>query len=145
MREKKIFLVEDNPDDELLTLDALETNRIKNKVIVARNGVEAIDYIFGKNTDEKRDMPDLPALILLDLNLPKISGLDVLRRIRADDRTRLLPVVILTSSKEQEDRSQGYSLGANSYIRKPVNFDEFIKAVGQDGVYWLMLNEPAQD
>ena len=142
MSDKAILLVEDNPDDELLTLDALEANRVGNKVIVARNGVEAIDYLFGEGAYAGRDVMDLPAVVLLDLKLPKIDGLEVLRRIRADERIRLLPVVILTSSNEEVDRIKGYSLGANSYVRKPVDFDEFVKAAGQLGLYWLLLNQP---
>lgn len=141
MSEKVILLVEDNPDDELLTLDALAANRIGNKVVVARNGVEALDYLFGSGEWEGRDVTELPAVVLLDLNLPKIDGLEVLRRVRADERTLMVPVVILTSSNEDEDRLKGYSLGANSYVRKPVNFDEFIKAAGQLGLYWLLLNQ----
>ena len=142
MNDKAILLVEDNPDDELLTLDALEANRVGNKVVVARNGVEALDYLFGEGPHAGRDVMDLPAVVLLDLKLPKIDGLEVLRRIRADERIRLLPVVILTSSNEEEDRLKGYSLGANSYVRKPVDFDEFVRAAGQLGLYWLLLNEP---
>lgn len=142
MNDKTILLVEDNPDDELLTLDALEANRVVNKVIVARNGVEALNYLFGEGIYAGRDVMDLPAVVLLDLKLPKIDGLEVLRRIRTDERIRLLPVVILTSSNEEEDRFKGYSLGANSYVRKPVDFDEFVKAAGQLGLYWLLLNEP---
>lgn len=141
MNEKAILLVEDNPDDEQLTIDALDANRIGNKVTVARNGAEALDYLFAQGAYAERDITDLPTVVLLDLNLPKISGLEVLRRIREDDRTRLLPVVILTSSNEEEDRVRGYQLGANSYVRKPVDFDEFIKAAGQLGLYWLLLNE----
>lgn len=141
MSDKVILLVEDNPDDELLTLDALAANRIGNTVVVARNGVEALDYLFGLGEWEGRDVTDLPAVVLLDLNLPKIDGLEVLRRVRADERTLMLPVVILTSSNEDEDRLKGYSLGANSYVRKPVDFDEFVKAAGQLGLYWLLLNE----
>lgn len=142
MSDKAILLVEDNPDDELLTLEALEANRVGNKVIVARNGVEALDYLLGEGAYAGRDVMDLPAVVLLDLKLPKIDGLEVLRRIRADERIRLLPVVILTSSNEEEDRIKGYSLGANSYVRKPVDFDEFVKAAGQLGLYWLLLNQP---
>lgn len=142
MSDKSILLVEDNPDDELLTLDALEANRIGNKVIVARNGVEALDYLFGEGTHAGRDVMDIPAVVLLDLKLPKIDGLEVLRRIRANEYIQLLPVVILTSSNEEEDRLKGYSLGANSYVRKPVDFDEFIRAAGQLGLYWLLLNQP---
>ncbi|SFK28984.1 two-component system, unclassified family, response regulator [Nitrosomonas aestuarii] len=141
MNDKTILLVEDNPDDELLTLEALEANRIGNNVIVARNGVEALDYLFGEGAYAGRDAMDWPAVVLLDLKLPKIDGLEVLRRIRTDERTRLLPVVILTSSNEEEDRLKGYTLGANSYVRKPVDFDQFIKAAGQLGLYWLLLNE----
>lgn len=142
MKNKSILLVEDNPDDELLTLDALAANNVGNNVVVARNGVEALDYMFGEGLYAGRDSSDLPSVVLLDLKLPKIDGLEVLRRIRADQRTQLQPVVILTSSNEEEDRLQGYALGANSYVRKPVNFDEFIKAAGQLGLYWLLLNEP---
>ncbi len=142
MSDKVVLLVEDNPDDELLTLDALAANRVSNQVIVARNGVEALDYLFGEGAYAGRDVMDWPAVVLLDLKLPKIGGLEVLRRIRADERTRLLPVVILTSSNEEEDRIKGYTLGANSYVRKPVDFDQFIKAAGQLGLYWLLLNEP---
>ena len=141
MNDKAILLVEDNPDDELLTLDALDANHVGNKVEVARNGAEALDYIFATGAHEGRNVADLPAVVLLDLKLPKIGGLEVLKRIRADSRTRMLPVVILTSSNEDEDRLKGYSLGANSYVRKPVDFDEFIKAAGQLGLYWLLLNE----
>lgn len=142
MNEKTILLVEDNPDDELLTLDAMAANRVGNKVVVARNGVEALDYMFGTGEYEGRDINDLPAVVLLDLKLPKIDGLEVLKRIREDDRTCMTPVVILTSSNEDEDRLKGYMLGANSYVRKPVDFDEFVKAAGQLGLYWLLLNEP---
>jgi two-component system response regulator len=141
MNDKPILLVEDNPDDEALTLHALESNKIGNTVIVARNGVEALDYLFGTGQYTGRDLEALPAVVLLDLKLPKIDGLEVLRRIRADSRTNLLPVVILTSSTEDEDRLKGYALGANSYVRKPVDFDEFVRAVGQLGLYWLLLNE----
>jgi two-component system response regulator len=141
MNDKPILLVEDNPDDEALTLHALESNKIGNTVIVARNGVEALDYLFGTGKYAGRDLEALPAVVLLDLKLPKIDGLEVLRRIRADSRTNLLPVVILTSSTEDEDRLKGYALGANSYVRKPVDFDEFVRAAGQLGLYWLLLNE----
>lgn len=141
MNDKAILLVEDNPDDELLTIEALEENNIGNKVIVARNGVEALDYMFGTGQYEGRDVADKPAIVLLDLKLPKIDGLEVLKRIREDPRTRLQPVAILTSSNEEEDRIKGYSLGANSYVRKPVDFDEFIRAAGQLGLYWLLLNQ----
>ena len=141
MKDKVILLVEDNPDDEELTLRALKTNNIQNRVIVARNGVEALDYLFGTGAHSGRDVRDLPAVTLLDLKLPKIDGLEVLRRIRADERTKLLPVVILTSSKEEQDVVSGYSIGCNSYVRKPVNFDEFVQAARQLGLYWLLLNE----
>ncbi len=142
MNNKIILLVEDNPDDELLTLDALAANHISNKVVVAHNGVEALDYLFGTGAYVGRDVRDLPTVVLLDLKLPKVDGLEVLRQIRANENTRLLPVVILTSSIEDEDRLKGYTLGANSYVRKPVNFDEFVKAAGQLGLYWILLNEP---
>lgn len=140
--ERPILLVEDNPDDEALTLRAFTKNRIANQVVVARDGVEALDYLFGSGSFSGRDMSIMPAVILLDLKLPRIDGLEVLRRVRADSRTRLLPVVILTTSKEQKDIYEAYSLGANSYIRKPVDFEKFIYAVGQLGLYWLALNEP---
>lgn len=142
MSNKIILLVEDNPDDALLTIEALEANRISNPVIVARNGVEALDYLFCKGAYAERDITDLPVLVLLDLKLPKIDGLEVLHRIRAGEHTRLLPAVILTSSNEDEDRLKGYALGANSYVRKPVDFDAFLNAAGQLGLYWLVLNEP---
>lgn len=141
MDDRVILLVEDNPDDELLTLDALAANNIGNPVVVARNGVEALDYMFGSGEYEGRDIRILPAIVLLDLKLPKIDGLEVLRRIREDERTRLQPVAILTSSNEEEDRIKGYSLGVNSYVRKPVDFEEFVRAAGQLGLYWLLLNQ----
>ncbi len=136
-----ILLVEDNPDDEALTLRALKKNNIMNEVVVARDGVEALDYLFGKGVYADRDMSVMPNLILLDLKLPKIDGLEVLRHLRADDRTKILPVVILTSSKEEQDLINGYSLGANSYVRKPVDFSQFSEAVRQLGLYWFVLNE----
>lgn len=139
--DRPILLVEDNPDDEALTLRAFNKNRIVNQVIVARDGVEALDYLFGTGNHADRDTNVMPAVVLLDLKLPRIDGLEVLRRIRANDRTRLLPVVVLTTSKEQKDIYEAYSLGANSYIRKPVDFENFIQAVGQLGLYWLALNE----
>lgn len=142
--ERPILLVEDNPDDEALTLRVFNKNRIANQVIVARDGVEALDYLFGSGTYAGRDMSLMPAVILLDLKLPRIDGLEVLRRVRADSRTSLLPVVVLTTSKEQQDIYEAYSLGANSYIRKPVDFEKFIYAVGQLGLYWLALNEPVE-
>ncbi len=140
--DRPILLVEDNPDDEALTLRAFNKNRIGNQVVVARDGVEALDYLFGNGHHNGRDLAIMPAVVLLDLKLPRIDGLEVLRRIRANERTSLLPVVILTTSKEQQDIYEGYSLGANSYIRKPVDFEKFIQAVGQLGLYWLVLNEP---
>ena len=136
-----ILLVEDNPDDEALTLRALKKNNILNEVVVARDGVEALDYLFGKGVYADRDMSVMPHLILLDLKLPKMDGLEVLRHLRTDDRTRILPVVILTSSKEEQDLINGYSLGANSYVRKPVDFSQFSEAVRQLGLYWFVLNE----
>ncbi len=141
--ERPILLVEDNPDDEALTLRAFGKNKIANPVVVARDGVEALDYLFGTGSHAGRDTSVMPAVILLDLKLPRIDGLEVLRRIRAGEATSLLPVVVLTTSKEQQDISEAYRLGANSYIRKPVDFERFIQAVGQLGVYWLSLNEPA--
>ena len=131
MTDKVILLVEDNPDDELLTLRALKKNNVTNEVVVARDGVEALDYLFGTGEYAGRDTDVMPQLILLDLNLPKVDGLEVLRRLRADERTRLLPVVILTASREQQDMLNGYSLGANSYLRKPINFEQFVGAVEQ--------------
>lgn len=142
MPGKIILLVEDNPDDEALTLRAFDKNKIKNEVVVARDGAEALDYLFATGIHDGRDVMDLPQVVLLDLKLPKVDGLEVLRRIRADERTTLLPVVILTSSKEERDVIEGYRLGANSYVHKPVNFDEFVDAARQLGLYWLLLNEP---
>jgi two-component system response regulator len=145
MNNKVILLVEDNPDDEALTLHALKKSNITHKIIVTRNGAEALDYLFGTGAYAGRDPHDLPLVVLLDLKLPKIDGLEVLRRIRDDERTQLLPVVLLTSSNEEEDRLKGYMLGANSYVRKPVDFDEFVRAAGQLGLYWILLNEPPPD
>lgn len=142
--ERPILLVEDNPDDEALTLRAFNKNRITNPIVVARDGVEALDYLFGSGNFAGRNTTVAPAVVLLDLKLPRIDGLEVLRRIRADARTALLPVVILTTSREQQDIFEGYSLGANSYIRKPVDFEKFIQAIGQLGLYWLVLNEPVE-
>lgn len=146
MDEKVILLVEDNPDDEELTRRALERNKIHNEVVVARDGAEALDLLFatGPHASEKLVVP---TVILLDLKLPKINGLEVLKRIRADDRTRLIPVVILTSSKHEQDLMEGYSSGANSYVRKPVDFAKFVEAVKQLGLYWLVINEdpPARE
>ena len=141
MRDKAILLVEDNPDDELLALRALRKNGIVGDVVVVRDGVEALDYLFATGDYTDRDPSVVPRLILLDLNLPRIGGLEVLRRLRADERTRLLPVVILSSSGEQRDMRDGYGLGANSYVRKPVNFEQFVRAVEQLKSYWLVLNE----
>lgn len=141
MGDRVILLVEDNPDDEALTLRALKKNNITNKMVVARDGVEALDYLFGTGMYAGRDTSVEPELILLDLKLPKIDGFEVLKKLRADERTKLLPVVILTSSKEQQDVVNGYGLGANSYVRKPVDFQNFVEAVAQLGLYWLVLNE----
>ena len=142
MDERTILLVEDNPDDIELTLRALRRNRVANEVIVAHDGEEALNYLFCRGAYEKRDRNDVPTVVLLDLNMPKVGGLEVLSQIRSHDRTKLLPVVILTSSKEEQDLVNGYALGANSYIRKPVDFDQFTKSVLQLGLYWLVLNEP---
>jgi len=141
VQPRRILLVEDNPDDVALTLRALRAHRVANEVVVAEDGVEALEYLFGEGRYAGRDVRDLPAVVLLDLKLPRVDGLEVLRRVRADDRTRLVPVVILTSSKEEQDLLAGYSLGANSYVRKPVDFQQFVEAVRQLGLYWLLLNE----
>ncbi|MGP8079446.1 MAG: response regulator [Dehalococcoidales bacterium] len=141
MQEKIILLVEDNPDDVTLTQRALKKSHILNKLVVAKDGAEALDYIFGTGSYTGRDLGNMPEVILLDLKLPKIDGLEVLKRIRSEKRTNLLPVVILTSSKEEKDLINGYTLGANSYIRKPVNFNQFVEAIHQLGLYWLVLNE----
>lgn len=142
MRDRVILLVEDNPDDVALTLRAFKKTNIWNEIVVAQDGVQALDYLFGAGEYAGRNVEHLPAVVLLDLKLPKVDGLEVLRRLRADPRTRLLPVVILTSSKEEQDLAAGYELGANSFIRKPVDFDRFLEAARQLGMYWLLLNEP---
>ena len=142
MIRKVILLVEDNADDEALTLRALTRNNIGNEVIVARDGDEALDWLFCTGKYQSRDPRQQPALVLLDLKLPKVDGLEVLKRIRDHVDTRLVPVVILTSSREEQDRLRGYLNGANSYIRKPIDFAHFVEAVRQLGLYWLVLNEP---
>jgi len=142
MEEKIILLVEDNPDDVELTIRAFKRNNILNKVIVAKDGVEALDYLFGTGAYAGRDLKEAPVVTLLDLKLPKIDGLEVLKRIRGDERTKLFPVVILTSSTEKTDVINGYSLGANSYIRKPLELNQFVEAMRHLGLYWLLWNEP---
>jgi CheY-like chemotaxis protein len=142
MPDRTILLVEDNPDDEALTLRALKKNNIRNEVVVAHDGVEALDYLFGTGAYAGRDTEILPMVILLDLKLPKIDGLEVLRRLRVDEHTKSTPVVVLTSSREEQDLINSYSFGCNSYIRKPVDFVQFVEAVRQLGLYWLGLNEP---
>lgn len=141
--EKNILLVEDNPDDEVLTLHALKSNGIGNHVVIARDGAEALDYLFARGVYSDRDIGDTPAVVLLDLNMPKIGGLEVLRQLRADPRTRRVPVVILTTSREEHDLVNSYELGANSFVRKPVDFEQFTEAVRNLGMYWLLLNELA--
>jgi len=141
MDDSVILLVEDNPDDEALTLRALKKNNIANQVVVARDGSEALEYLFGTGKYSERDPTVTPHVVLLDLKLPKIDGLEVLWQLRGDKRTKLIPVVILTSSNEEQDRFTGYDLGANSYVRKPVDFNKFIEAVRQLGMYWLVFNE----
>jgi two-component system response regulator len=138
---KVILLVEDNASDEKLTLQAFKKCGVANEIVVVRDGAEALDYLFGAGKHAGRDTSDLPAVLLLDLQLPKIDGLEVLRRLRADERTKLLPVVILTASKQEEDVTRGYALGANAYVRKPVDFAEFAKAATTVGLFWLVLNE----
>ena len=142
MKEKNILLVEDRQDDIDLTLRSLKENNITNKVDVVRDGAEALDYIFAKGAYSGRNVKDLPAVVLLDIKLPKVDGIEVLKRIRADERTNLLPIVILTSSREELDLINGYKMGCNSYVRKPVEFEEFNKAIRDLGLYWLILNEP---
>jgi CheY-like chemotaxis protein len=141
-KRNALLLVEDNPDDEELTLLAFEQSRIVNEVVVAHDGVEALDYLFGRGIYTERDLSDMPALILLDLQLPRLNGLEVLQRLRSDDHTKLIPVVMLTTSNEQQDLINSYRLGCNSYIRKPVDYDQFVTALQQLGMYWLVLNEP---
>ncbi len=143
MAERIILLVEDNPDDEALAVRALKKNNILNEVVVAHDGAEALDFLFGTGKYEGRDINQQPEVILLDLKLPKVDGLEVLRRIREDERTKYLPVVVLTSSNEEKDLVKSYKLGANSYIRKPVDFKQFTEAVSQLKLYWLLLNVPA--
>jgi len=143
-RGKTILLVEDNPDDEALTLRALRRNRIANEVVVARDGAEALDYLFATGRYEGRDPHEQPQVVLLDLKLPKIDGLEVLKRMRAEALTRRVPVVVLTSSSEERDIVDSYDFGANSYVRKPVDFEQFMEAVRQLGMYWLLLNEVPQ-
>ena len=142
MNEKNILLVEDNPDDEALAMRALRKSNLVNDIVVARDGVEALDYLFGTGTYEGRDTSQMPTLILLDLKLPKLDGLGVLRKIREDERTKNLSVVALTSSSEEQDMLDSYDLHVNSYVRKPVDFNQFTEAVSQVGLYWLVLNEP---
>lgn len=142
MAGKYILLVEDNSNDEMLTLHALKSNHIANRVVVVRDGAEALDYLFAAGAYSGRDLKDLPTVMLLDLKLPKMDGIEVLKRLRASEPTKLLPVVILTSSREEQDIMQSYQLGANSFVRKPVNFEQFTEAVRQLGLYWLLLNEP---
>ena len=143
MDRRMILLVEDNPDDELLTTRALAKSNVANEIVVVRDGAEALDFLLGEGAYEGRDTADLPQVVLLDLHLPKIDGLEVLRRIRADERAKLIPVVILTSSDEERDLIESYKLGANSYVRKPVDFAEFSEAVQQLGLYWLLVNSRA--
>lgn len=142
MTEMKILLVEDNPDDELLVIRELRRQNVSNEIMIARDGAEALDYLFGEGKFKDRDPDKDPTLMILDLKLPKIDGLEVLRRVRSDERTKILPVVIMTSSDEQRDIVESYSLGANGYIRKPVDFDQFREAVKHLHLYWVLTNEP---
>ena len=137
-----ILLVEDNPDDEALTMRAFQRNNIRNPVVCVRDGQEALDWLFAQGAHAGRDAGNRPSVVLLDLKLPKVDGLEVLRRVREHQATKLTPIVILTSSREERDRLEGYSLGANSYIQKPVDFEQFVEAIRQLGLYWLVLNEP---
>ena len=141
-KERTILLVEDNPDDVELTLRALKQYNVRNEIAVVRDGAEALDYLFATGVYSDRDTTAMPAVVILDLKLPKVDGLEVLQRIRADERTKLVPVVILTSSKEEKDMVNGYKFGANSYVRKPVDFTQFVEAARQLGLYWLVINEP---
>lgn len=141
MNQGVILLVEDNPDDEALTLRALKKSHLANPVVVVRDGAEALDYLFGTGSWSSRDVRQQPQVVLLDLNLPKLDGLEVLRRLRADPRTKLVPVVVLTTSAQEDDIARSYSLGANSYVRKPVDFTEFAEAVNRLGLFWLLVNE----
>ena len=145
MKAKYILLVEDDPNDELLTLHALQENKIKNNVIVARDGVEALDYLFSSGPNQGKPLPDLPQFVLLDLKMPRLNGIEVLQKLRGNPRTELLPVIIFTSSKEEKDMISSYKFGANSYVRKPVDFEEFAKAVKELDLYWMILNEKAPD
>ena len=140
--ERNILLVEDNPDDVELTLRALKQYNVRNQIAVVRDGAEALDYLFARGAYADRDATTMPAVVILDLKLPKVDGFEVLQRMRADERTKLVPVVILTSSKEERDLVNGYKLGANSYVQKPVDFTEFVEAARQLGLYWLVVNEP---
>jgi len=140
--DKLIMVVEDNPDDEELTLRALRQGKVANDIVVTRDGSEALEFMFGTGKYAGRDLSRMPAVILLDLKLPKLSGLEVLQRLRADERTRLIPIVVLTSSSEDEDMLRSYESGANSYVRKPIEFGAFASAVSQLGVYWMLLNQP---
>ena len=144
-KSETILLVEDNPDDVELTERAFRKNKIANKLVVARDGIEALDFLYCKGAYAGRDIKDVPRLILLDLKLPKMDGLQVLERIRTDGYSKLVPVVILTSSKEEQDLISGYKCGANSYVRKPINFNDFVDAVRNIGLYWLLINEPPPD
>jgi CheY-like chemotaxis protein len=141
LRDAVILLVEDNPDDEALTLRAMQKNHLVNPVVVVHDGVEALDYLFATGQFSNRDSAELPAVILLDLKLPRLDGLEVLKRLRENPTTRMIPVVILTTSNEENDIVSSYSLGANSYVRKPVDFEQFTDAVGKMGMYWLLINE----